>query len=291
MQDLRASARPLILNYDGSCLFEAENSTAYGTSVGAGEIAGLNFTQTDSPFDATVPSEDDKEDENTPKVEVAAIGDKTYYSLPEAFKDAKNGDVIKLLCDIDVTTTGTGGRIKCYGAGIDLTLDGNGKTITGVADTTLAIHYQAAAGEDNGGALNLTIKNLTIGNKLNKADEPATALQVNSSTVVTLVNTTVEAEANKWAAVVVQASGSLIVAEGSAILGKTGNAVLLNGEAATLSMYGGKIEAEKAIRASKSFTTTNIFSGATVKAKEIISSDSTAGTTPAQGLSSDWKSL
>ena len=274
------STLPLILNYDGSCFFEAENSTAYGTSVGAGEIAGLNFTQTDSPFDATVPSEDDKEDENTPKVEVAAIGDKTYYSLPEAFKDAKNGDVIKLLCDIDVTTTGTGGRIKCYGAGIDLTLDGNGKTITGIADTTLAIHYQAAAGEDNGGALNLTIKNLTIGNKVGDATQSGTALQVNSSTVVTLVNTTVKSEANKWASTVIQASGSLIVADGAKIIAESGNAVLLNGEAATISVYGGSIEAEKAIYSRNSFSTVNICQGAVVKAKnQVISADSTAGLT------------
>ena len=269
---------PLILNYDGSCTFKAENSVAYGASVGSGEVEGLDFTQTDSPFDITEPPA--KEEDDTPKVAVASIGETLYYSLPDAFAAAKQGDVIKLLEDITVATTGTAGRIKCTASGIDLTLDGNGKTITGIADTTLAIHYKAAAGEDNGATLKLTIKNLNISNTVNDATQSATALQVNASTVVTLVNTTVTAAANKWANTVIQGGGKLVLADGSKIIADVGNAVLLNGESATLSVYGGSIEADKVICSRNAFTTMNIFQGAYVKAKnEMISTESTTGLT------------
>lgn len=236
-------------------------------------IMALILTVTALPFFSFGTLAADSED-------VAAIGDKTYASLPAAFAAAKQGDTIKLLKDIDVTTTGTEGRIKCFGGGIDLTLDGNGKTITGIADTTLAIHYDSTKASDNGGALNLTIKNLTVGNKLNIATESATALQVNTSTNVTLVDTTVTADANKWAAVVVQSSGTLTLAKGSKVSCPSGKAILLNGAAATANIYDGTVEAKNILYSRNAATYMNICQGATVIAEDgVISSESSGGTT------------
>ncbi len=260
---------PVFLDYAGNAVFEAENSSAKATSLGknVSSVSGLSFIQSSTPM----------EDDPT-QIETAKIGSNIYYSLPEAFAAAKDGDTIKLLTDIDVTATGSAGRIKCCAGGIDLTLDGNGKTVTGVADVTLAIHYEAGAYEDNGGALNLTIKNLTIDNKVNNSSSTGTALQVNTSTNVTLVDTTVTSGASQYASVIVQASGRLILADGSKIAPREGCALMLNGANAGTDIYGGAIEADSIVYTRNAAAQMNVCQEAEIVAKkEFVSSKSTKG--------------
>ena len=87
-------------------------------------------------FKATVPALIDGEviNEGTSDVQegvrvVAKIGSVKYGSLQKAIDEAKDGDVVTLLRDVDVKENGV---LITQKADLDLTIDGDGKTFTGV---------------------------------------------------------------------------------------------------------------------------------------------------------------
>ena len=135
---------------------------------------------------------------------------------PEAFAAAKNGDTIKLLTDVSVNTSGSAGRIRCFSAGINVTLDGNGHTISSVADVTLAFHHDSALDTDNGQIARITVKNLTVVNTSNSSY--GTALQVNAETVLNVSNCKLYSNGiNPVGVAIVQSNASAIFSESTLI--------------------------------------------------------------------------
>ena len=208
--------------------------------------------------------------------EVAAIGNVKYTSLPAAFAAAKDGDVISLLDDINVTTSGSSGRIKCYGAGVKITLEGNGHTIKSVADVALAFHHDSSLDTDNGGVMDVTVKNLIVENSA--ASGSGATIQTNTETRVTLDGCQLYSKgSNTVGSVVVQTNSSFTLRGNSVVKPTSGAAIRLNQAAAQANVYSAEIEADYIIDASNASSICNIFGG-TIKAKKSFFTG-TAGTT------------
>lgn len=175
------------------------DSTITGTAPAA-DAAGVTYVNTtvNGTLTNTTPDED----------AVALVGSKTYTDLQTAVNDAKSGDTVTLLQD--VTLDGSG---KVNNKGLllinskDITLNGNGKTIT--AENVMA-NADTAAGPSminiQGGA-NVTVKNLTIDgagtNNTVSTDNTKHGLNIYQSTV-TVENVTIK-----------NGNGYAIVANGS----------------------------------------------------------------------------
>ncbi len=199
------------------------------------------------------------------EAQIASSGVK-YETLQQAFAAAKEGDTITLLKDINVTTTGSDGRIKCYAPGVNVTLDGNNKKITSVADCALAFFHDSSLDTDNGGTLKLTVKNLTV--ESNDTAGFGATVQVNASTVVTLDGCNLYSkQRNTNGSVIVQAGGTCIVQGGTEIAPTSGSAICCNGASNSVSVYDCTIEANYAFRCESTTSVVNVYNGANITHK------------------------
>jgi hypothetical protein len=214
----------------------ATNSTLVAPSMGDTTVAtGLTFTATTDPFDEAI----------------ASIGSVNYASLPTAFAEAKDGDTIVLKNNI----TNVVGRLNCTAPnGVTITLDGNGKTISGTADALLCIFGKA----------NVTVQNLTI--ESNDAASIGCTLQVNSGATVTTKNCTFRSnEKNLVGSVIIQGGGTYICAEGTTIVGvKSNSAIRTNAAEATAYVYGGTLQVVAGATAHNGSGTFKMYGGKTV---------------------------
>lgn len=227
----------LIHYHDANSKLVATNSTYTAPSLGISAISGLTLKQE------------------------AAIGETKYITLVDAFAAARQGDVITLLDDIDVVTEGKNGRIKCVAGGFDITLDGNGKKISSDSDVSIAFHYKATAGEDNGGVLRLRVKNLSVDNSAPSGS--GATVQTNTSTNVTLEGCILHTKkSNPVGSVVVQPSSSFTAMGGTQILADTGIGVRLNDTAANATIHDASIVADNSVFTANKNTTLNVMSGA-----------------------------
>lgn len=240
-----------LFDANGVAVATGEN-TATGPALGVNNVANLTFTQDPDPFGICE----------------AAIGTKTYLSLTEAFAAAKDGDVITILKDIDVATTGANGRIKCTAGGINLTIDGNGKKISSLSDCTLAFFHDATLDTDNGATLKLTIKDLTVEN-LATSGSVASTFQINEGVILTLDGCKVYDRSgyNPLGSVIVQAGGTLILTGGTEVDISKGIAIRHNGANAAMTVYNATIVADQIVHAANANSTTNICTGANITAK------------------------
>lgn len=192
--------------------------------------------------------------------DVAKIGDTGYGTLPQAFAAAKDGDTIVLLKDIDVTTAGSGGRIQCTANNMRITLDGNGKTITSVADAALAIL---------GMNLNVTIRDLTI--QSNDTTSYGCTLQVNSGTTITLDGCKLYSNKNNMVgSVIIQANGKLILDGDTLIQVAGGSAIRFNGASAQADVYRATVQADTAVNTNAASAVLNVFDGAMILQKNTL---------------------
>lgn len=105
---------------------------ANDTEALAGSITGGSFSQaaitsmgTSSPLFATAPM---VTEDGSYIVAVAQIGDNYYSTLQEAVNAAKNGEVIMVLCDIELDSS------IVVSKGANVVIDLNGKTVSYVSD-------------------------------------------------------------------------------------------------------------------------------------------------------------
>lgn len=207
---------------------------------------------------------------------VASIGNVTYSSLPEAFAAAKNGDTIKLLTDVSVNTSGSAGRIRCFSAGINVTLDGNGHTVSSVADVTLAFHHDSALDTDNGQIARITVKNLTVINTSNSSY--GTALQVNAETVLNVSNCKLYSNGiNPVGVAIVQSNASAIFSESTLIQSNVGPALRVNGSSAKAHVYNATLSAEYILDSGSAPQTAIFGYGANLTFTKAFFTDNAAG--------------
>ena len=252
---VKTTLAKLVYFHSTNAKFIATDSTYTAASLGTSSISGLTLKHE------------------------AAIGNTKYITLVDAFAAAREGDTVKLLDDINVVTTGTNGRIKCYAGGFNITLDGNGKKISSTADVALAFHYQATSGEDNGGVCRVTVKNLSV--ECNAPSGSGVAIQTNTSTVVTLDGCDIRTKgSNIVGAVVVQPSSKFIAKGGTTITADTGYAIRLNGASADTTIYDATTIADYAVYSENANTFFNVREGALLDSRvNTLASNSTAGMT------------
>ena len=109
-----------------------------------------------------------KDNSNSNVVAVNTTTSKIYTDLATAINEAENGATIKLQKDVSLGATGTSAGSGVLTINKDITLDGNGKTIT--ADSGFSYNASNSRGEYHvigitNSAKNVTIKNLTIDGK------------------------------------------------------------------------------------------------------------------------------
>ncbi len=187
-----------------------------------------------------------------------------YETLPQAFAAAKEGDTIQLLKDIDVT--GNNGGIQCYAPGVTITLDGNGKKITSVADCTLAFFHDSSLDMDNGGTLKVTVKNLTV--ESDDTVNSGATVQVHAEAVVTLDACKLYSkQRNTNGSVIVQAGGTCIVQGGTEIAPVVGSAIGCHGAGVHVGVYDCTIVADYGFRSESATAVVGVYNRAQITHK------------------------
>lgn len=190
----------------------------------------------------------------------AAIGTTVYDSIVEAFDNAKNGNVITLLKDID-----TDEMIEVTLNGKSITFDGNGKTITSSVNKSINVLHGTGTTRSA-----LYIKDLTI----ISADTTNNDVVLQTGTSVDAVVDNCKIIANHTSstslgALVVQPGGSAKIMGGSEIHGGNGLAIRPNGSGAKLTIGNAKITSDfYGISAYTSGVEVNIEAGAEITTAE-----------------------
>lgn len=178
----------------------------------------------------------------------AVIGTKTYETLAAAIANAQENDVITLVKDLTVSLDGVADNSAAYVINEDITLDGNGKTLTATAtskpaDASKTKRHVILASD----GAEVEIKNLTVdGNGYAKHGIQAyTAPDSEDQTKLTLDNVT--SKNNMGYGVVVNASS--IEATALYTSGNGWGGVNVDSKAATasFSMSSGKIAEEDSV--------------------------------------------
>lgn len=99
---------------------------------GTGDITVISSTVGSVGESVIVVNSTVGEEENVTNVE-AMIGTKAYATLAEAITNAQENDVITLVKDLTVSLDGVANNSAAYVINKDITLDGNGKTLTATA--------------------------------------------------------------------------------------------------------------------------------------------------------------
>ena len=161
-------------------------NTVNSTTTGTISVTGGTFTIADVTEYVPEGYEYDRSTGTVKEAEptgVAKIGNTGYETLPAAVKAAKAGDTIVLLDNITLSSAQTISK--------QLTIDLNGKTITGTAYQTI----QLKAGAD------LTVKDSASGGKITNtytgSANPATIYLNAAGTKFTLESGTIESDPNK----------------------------------------------------------------------------------------------
>lgn len=118
------------------------NSTVTGTvditETGTGAISVVTSTVGEAGDDVIIVNSTVGEEENVTRVPgnvtvEAMIGTKAYETLAEAITNAQENDVITLVKDLTVSLDGVADNSAAYVINKNITLDGNGKTLTATA--------------------------------------------------------------------------------------------------------------------------------------------------------------
>lgn len=184
----------------------------------------------------------------------AEINGQPYATLAEALADAKAGDVVKLLKHITVTVNG---QTPIYTINKDITLDGNGMSITAngtkPSDSNHIILVTASGA---------TVQNLTI----DVNDKATSGIQVYGAQAVTLSNVSIKDSAG--AAVIVNAS-SVTATKLTTIGSEWGGVNVDNGDGTTTSasftLMSGTVESIYTENSNSQQTATIIIEGGTVR--------------------------
>ena len=191
-------------NITGNVSNTSEGSTAI---LGDSTVSGKIDDSSDAGATGTIFNEKDQNDES----EIVAINETTavtYTDLATAISEAKDGDTIRLVKDftLDAPETGISSGQGAVNITKDITLDGNGKTITA------GEHYVLNSGDTRGeyhvinvmDGANVIIRDLTIDGSLNGTltnvtSAPRSGINVftangseNNPTTVTLENVEVK---------------------------------------------------------------------------------------------------
>ena len=191
------------------------NGNVSNTSEGSTAILGnsiVNGSTADSPEDDATGTIfiENSQGEESQTVAINETTAKTYTDLATAISEAKDGDTIRLVKDftLDAPETGISSGQGAVNITKDITLDGNGKTITAGTDYKLNDTTEPTRGEYHvinvmDGA-NVIIRNLTIDGSLNGSltnvtSAPRSGINVftangsqNDPTTVTLENVEVK---------------------------------------------------------------------------------------------------
>lgn len=212
--------------------------TQPGTPAGSITITGGKFTTADVssyvPAGYEYDSATGEVKQAAEPTGVAKIGDTGYETLAEAVKNAKAGDTIVLLNDINLTSYQTIGK--------QLTIDLNGKTITSAAINTIKLTSNADLTVKDSGA------NGKITNEYKGSSYPATIYLKTAGTTFTLESGTIESDPNKTSlqsvainsekvACTVNISGGSVTVPEAATEGRG----IVAGKGMTLNISGGTI--------------------------------------------------
>lgn len=183
----------------------------------------------------------------------AEINGQPYATLAEALAKAQNGQTVKLLKDITVTVNG---QTPIYTIDKDITLDGNGKTITAEGSKPVGSNHIILV-TANGA----TVQNLTI----DVNDKATSGIQVYEAQAVTLSNVSIKDSAG--AAVIVNAS-SVIATKLTTTGSEWGGVNVDNGDGTTTSasftLMSGTVESIYTENSNSQQTATVIIEGGTV---------------------------